>query len=67
MKSDEICFGAWLVMEGARVEPGDELYEVEADKATVVFEAEVSGVLSEVLVTEGSIREGDILGHINAG
>ncbi len=67
MKSDEIVFGTWLVKAGAPVTEGDELFEVEADKASVVFEAEASGVLGEILVTEGSVKEGDLLGYIHAG
>ncbi len=67
MKSDEIAFGAWLIEPGAKVSKGDELFEVEADKASVVFEAEASGVLGETLVTEGAVKEGDLLGYIYAG
>jgi pyruvate/2-oxoglutarate dehydrogenase complex dihydrolipoamide acyltransferase (E2) component len=67
MKSDEIVFGAWLVEPGASVTEGDELFEVEADKASVVFEAEASGMLGETLVTEGRVKEGEILGYIYAG
>ncbi len=66
MKSEEIHFGAWLAEPGSRVNIGDELYEVEADKATVVFEAEVEGVLAEIIVEEGLVKEGDILGYIDA-
>jgi len=67
MKSDEIAFGAWLIEAGAKVSEGDELFEVEADKASVVFEAEASGTLGEILVTEGAVKEGDLLGYIYAG
>ena len=66
MKSEVIHFGAWLVEQGSRVNIGDELYEVEADKATVVFEAEAEGVLAETIVNEGLVKEGDILGYIDA-
>ena len=66
MKSEEIHFGAWLVEPGGRVNIGDELYEVEADKATVVFEAEAEGVLAQIIVEEGLVKEGDILGYIDA-
>lgn len=67
MKSEKIHFGAWLAGVGERVLSGQELYEVEADKATVVVDAEETGVLESVLVTEGLLHEGDILGYINAG
>ncbi len=67
MKSDEIAFGTWLLDLGAVVSEGEELFEVEADKASVVLEAEASGVLGETVVTEGAVKEGDVLGYIYAG
>lgn len=67
MKSEQIHFGAWLAGVGERVLPGQELYEVEADKATVVVDCETAGVLESVLVTAGAVHEGDILGYLNAG
>ncbi len=67
MKSEEIHFGVWLARVGERVLPGQELYEVEADKATVVVDAETGGVLESVVVSEGAVHEGDILGYLNAG
>jgi acetoin:2,6-dichlorophenolindophenol oxidoreductase subunit beta len=45
---------AWLKRSGESFERGEPLVEVETDKATVVYEAEVNGVLSEVLVPEGA-------------
>ena len=67
MKSDEIAFGVWLIEQGGKVSEGDGLFEVEADKASVVFEAEASGLLGEILVTEGAVKEGELLGYIYAG
>ena len=67
MQSQEIIFNGWSVNVGDKVEEGSEFFEVEADKATVVFEAEASGVLAEVVVTEGKIKEGDLLGYLDAG
>jgi len=66
MKSESILFGAWLVNAGDEVREGDELYEVEADKATVVLEAAASGVLAQILVTGGEIHEGEVLGYLDA-
>jgi pyruvate dehydrogenase E2 component (dihydrolipoamide acetyltransferase) len=43
----------WLKRPGEAVEKGEPLVEVETDKATVVYEAERSGVLEEVLVDDG--------------
>ncbi|WP_433273137.1 dihydrolipoamide acetyltransferase family protein [Pseudonocardia xinjiangensis] len=43
----------WLHASGAAVERGDELAEIETDKATVSFEADAGGVL-EILAEEGA-------------
>lgn len=64
MKSTEIIFGAWLKDVGLPVRKGEELFEVEADKATVVVEAEADGILAEILVSEGAVKEGDIIGYL---
>lgn len=66
MDSQEIVFAAWLVEVGANVEEGEDLFEVETDKASVVFEAEDSGILSETLIESGTVKAGDILGYLNA-
>jgi pyruvate/2-oxoglutarate/acetoin dehydrogenase E1 component len=50
---EEATIVSWLKMPGERVEQGDPLVEVETDKATIVYEAEVSGRLFEILVQEG--------------
>jgi acetoin:2,6-dichlorophenolindophenol oxidoreductase subunit beta len=42
----------WLKRAGDRVAKGEPLVEVETDKATIVYEAEVDGVLSEIVVAE---------------
>ena len=66
MASQEIKFGGWLKKPGDFVEAGDELFELETDKATVVCEAENSGTLAEVQVEEGAVKEGGLLGYLNA-
>jgi len=45
----------WLVEDGAEVSRGDEIVEIETDKATMTYEADVDGVLSIVA------QEGDTL------
>lgn len=50
---EEGMVGAWLVEEGARVEPGMEVVEVETDKSTQPVEVTVSGVLRRKLVPAG--------------
>lgn len=42
----------WLASEGASVERGQELVEIETDKASMVYEADTSGVL-HILAPEG--------------
>jgi pyruvate/2-oxoglutarate/acetoin dehydrogenase E1 component len=48
---------AWLKRPGDPVARGEPLVEVETDKATVVYEAEVDGVLEAILVDEGATVE----------
>jgi pyruvate dehydrogenase E2 component (dihydrolipoamide acetyltransferase) len=50
---EEGMVGTWLVEEGAQVEPGTEVVEVETDKSTQAVEVTVSGVLRRKLVAEG--------------
>jgi pyruvate dehydrogenase E2 component (dihydrolipoamide acetyltransferase) len=47
----------WLKDVGDQVEIGDELVEVETDKATVIYEAEIAGQLSAILVREGEAQQ----------
>jgi pyruvate/2-oxoglutarate dehydrogenase complex dihydrolipoamide acyltransferase (E2) component len=66
IESEEIKFGAWLLEPGQPVNAGEDLFEIEADKATVVCEAEASGVLAELTVAEGLVHQGDLLGYLEA-
>jgi len=50
---EEGTVGAWLVEEGARVEPGTEVVEVETEKSTQPVEVAVSGILRRKLASEG--------------
>ncbi len=67
MESEAIQFGEWLKRTGDVVAMGEDLFEVEADKATVVCEAECEGVLAEILVSEGEVRTGNIVGYLDVG
>jgi pyruvate dehydrogenase E2 component (dihydrolipoamide acetyltransferase) len=51
---EEATVTRWLKRPGDAVAKGEELVEVETDKATVVYEAEVAGILEEILVEEGA-------------
>jgi pyruvate dehydrogenase E2 component (dihydrolipoamide acetyltransferase) len=43
----------WLKQVGEEIAVGDELVEIETDKANMAYEADVAGMLSEILVQEG--------------
>jgi pyruvate dehydrogenase E2 component (dihydrolipoyllysine-residue acetyltransferase) len=43
----------WLKQVGDEIAVGDELVEIETDKANMAYEADVEGTLSEILVQEG--------------
>ncbi|MEZ8007151.1 MAG: pyruvate dehydrogenase complex E1 component subunit beta [Amylibacter sp.] len=44
----------WLVKEGDMVESGDIMAEIETDKATMEFEAVDEGIISKILIPDGS-------------
>jgi pyruvate/2-oxoglutarate dehydrogenase complex dihydrolipoamide acyltransferase (E2) component len=67
LESEEIKFGSWLKAVGEMVQLGEDLFEIEADKATVVCEATAGGTLAETTVTGGDVRTGDVIGYLNAG
>lgn len=51
---DKVKVLAWLKSEGDRVEAGDNLVEVETDKATLEVAAESGGVLRRILAPPGT-------------
>jgi pyruvate dehydrogenase E2 component (dihydrolipoamide acetyltransferase) len=51
---EEGTLAKWLVKEGDSVSSGDILAEIETDKATMEFEAVDEGVISKILVPEGT-------------
>lgn len=58
---------SWLIAPGAAVDVGDDLFEVETDKATMTVQAEASGVL-EILVEEGeTVDVGTPIGRLGDG
>src|SRR4029077_20049784 len=44
---------AWLKRVGEEVAVGEELVEIETDKAHMAYEADVAGTLTEILAKEG--------------
>ncbi len=53
MTMQEGTIGAWLKAEGDEVAEGEEIVEIESDKAIQLVEAPVSGVLARILVEAG--------------
>jgi pyruvate dehydrogenase E1 component beta subunit len=44
----------WLIKEGSRIKPGDIIAEIETDKATMEVESIEEGVISQILIAEGT-------------
>src|SRR5579883_2220617 len=64
---EEATIVRWLKGVGDAVARGDELVEVETDKATVVYEAEAAGVLAEILAADGAVVPlGTVIARIRA-
>jgi pyruvate/2-oxoglutarate dehydrogenase complex dihydrolipoamide acyltransferase (E2) component len=62
MSMDEAKLVEWLAEDGAHVEAGAPLYEIETDKATQEVEAPVSGTL-KIVAEKGETYE---VGHLIA-
>jgi pyruvate dehydrogenase E2 component (dihydrolipoamide acetyltransferase) len=56
----------WLKSEGEAVEKGEPLYELDTDKVTQEVEAEASGVLLRIAVSEGEVPVGETIAFIGA-
>jgi pyruvate dehydrogenase E2 component (dihydrolipoamide acetyltransferase) len=54
----------WLKSEGDAVEKGEALYELDTDKVTQEVEAEASGVLIKIAVSEGEVPVGETIAFI---
>jgi pyruvate dehydrogenase E2 component (dihydrolipoamide acetyltransferase) len=64
---EEATVLAWLKQPGEAVRRGEPLVEVETDKATVVYEAEASGVLEEIVVGDGeTARLGAVIARMRS-
>jgi pyruvate dehydrogenase E2 component (dihydrolipoamide acetyltransferase) len=65
---EEATVLAWLRRPGDRIARGDDLVEVETDKATIVYEAETDGILEEIVVDEGSTASlGAVIARLRVG
>ncbi|MBI4240162.1 MAG: hypothetical protein HY613_00465 [Candidatus Rokubacteria bacterium] len=68
MDTLECDIKAWLVKVGDTVAPGSPLLEVETEKADVVIEADVAGVVREIAVPAGqTVPVGSVVGLIDEG
>jgi len=54
----------WLKSEGDKVEKGEPLYELDTDKVTQEVEADASGVLLKIAITEGEVEVGKTIAVI---
>jgi pyruvate dehydrogenase E1 component beta subunit len=63
---EEGTLAKWLVKEGDKVAAGDILAEIETDKATMEFEAVDEGIVSQILVADGTdgVKVGTVIALI---
>ena len=63
---EEGTLAKWLVKAGDSVKSGDILAEIETDKATMEFEAIDEGIVTEILIAEGSegVKVGTVIARI---
>ena len=65
MSTVEVDIGAILVRVGDVVAPDTTIIEVESEKVTLGIEAGVAGVVAEILVVPGDVRNvGDVIARI---
>jgi len=57
----------WLKADGDEVARGDELAEIETDKATMTYEADTAGTLSIVAQEGQTLAIGEVIARIGAG
>lgn len=64
---EEGTLAKWLVKEGDSVSSGDLLAEIETDKATMEFEAVDEGIITKLLVAEGTdgVKVGTVIATIS--
>jgi pyruvate dehydrogenase E2 component (dihydrolipoamide acetyltransferase) len=54
----------WLKKEGDVVAKGEPVLEIETDKATVEVQADADGLIGKILVAEGDVPVGEVVGEI---
>src|SRR3954467_7295855 len=55
----------WIVSEGAEGERGQDIVEIETDKANMTYEADTAGTLIEIVVSEGeTVPLGEVIARV---
>jgi pyruvate dehydrogenase E2 component (dihydrolipoyllysine-residue acetyltransferase) len=54
----------WLVQDGGEVAEGQELAEIETDKATMTYEAEAAGTLAVVAAEGTTVAVGEVIARV---
>jgi pyruvate dehydrogenase E2 component (dihydrolipoamide acetyltransferase) len=54
----------WLVADGAQVARGDEIAEIETDKANMTYEADAAGVFHRVAAEGDALPVGAVIAHV---
>lgn len=66
MSVTEVEITKWMVKKGDTVKAGDEIVELTMEKASVVLNADVPGVIEEILFNEeDTVKVGDVICRIN--
>lgn len=62
---EEAVVAFWHYSEGSRIEKGDDLVEIAADKATFNVPAEESGVIKRIFRREGeTVKIGEVIAEL---
>jgi pyruvate dehydrogenase E2 component (dihydrolipoamide acetyltransferase) len=62
--TEDILLAEWLVPEGARVEPGDGVFELETDKTTAEVTAEIAGFVHRLVEAGEKVPIGSPVGLV---
>ena len=54
----------WLKRDGEQVSRGEELVEIETDKATMTYESDQAGVLQTVAQEGDTLAVGELIAHV---
>ena len=54
----------WLIADGEQVAVGDDLVEIETDKATMTYQAEIAGALQIVAAAGTTVPVGEVIAHL---